>query len=100
MTLALVSYSGVFMRYALAVTPKNWLLFGCHIVNFSAQTTQGYRYLNYWHMGGRDLTLKEEAKKAGGRMDQEAGKLAEGAKEGLRKTEGKVEATAERIKGQ
>lgn len=48
MTLALTCYSAVFMRYALAVTPKNYLLFGCHIVNFSAQTTQGYRFLNYW----------------------------------------------------
>lgn len=48
MTIALVGYSATFMRYALAVTPKNWLLFGCHLVNFSAQSTQGYRYLNYW----------------------------------------------------
>jgi hypothetical protein len=48
MTLALTCYSAVFMRYALAVTPKNYLLFGCHIINFSAQLTQGYRYINYW----------------------------------------------------
>lgn len=48
MTLALIGYSAVFMRYALAVTPKNYLLFGCHAVNFSAQCTQGYRYANYW----------------------------------------------------
>lgn len=47
MTLALIGYSGTFMRYALAVTPKNWLLFGCHVVNFSAQSMQGYRYLTY-----------------------------------------------------
>lgn len=48
MTGALVVYSGTFMRYALAVSPKNYLLFACHAVNFSAQLTQGYRYLNYW----------------------------------------------------
>lgn len=48
MTLALTGYSGIFMRYAFAVTPRNYLLFGCHIVNFSAQLTQGYRYINYW----------------------------------------------------
>lgn len=48
MTGALVIYSGTFMRYSLAVTPKNYLLFACHAINFSAQLTQGYRYLKYW----------------------------------------------------
>ena len=48
MTGALVVYSGTFMRYALAVSPKNYLLFACHAINFSAQCTQGYRYLNDW----------------------------------------------------
>ena len=48
MTLALVGYSTTFMRYAFAVTPKNYLLFACHAVNFSAQSIQSYRYLNYW----------------------------------------------------
>ena len=48
MTAALTIYSGTFMRYALAVTPKNYLLFGCHFINFNAQLTQGYRYMNYW----------------------------------------------------
>jgi hypothetical protein len=48
MTLSLSCYSAVFMRYALAVSPKNYLLFGCHVVNFSSQITQGYRFLNYW----------------------------------------------------
>jgi hypothetical protein len=53
MTVALTCYSAVFMRYALAVTPKNYLLFGCHIINFSAQLTQGYRYMDYWKYVGR-----------------------------------------------
>jgi len=48
MTGALVVYSAVFMRYALAVSPKNYLLFGCHLVNEGAQLTQGYRYINWW----------------------------------------------------
>lgn len=48
MTGALTIYSATFMRYALAVSPANYLLFGCHLVNFSAQATQGYRYLSYW----------------------------------------------------
>lgn len=48
MTGALTVYSATFMRYALAVTPRNYLLFACHAINFSAQATQGYRYLNYW----------------------------------------------------
>lgn len=48
MTAALTIYSGTFMRYALAVQPKNYLLFLCHFINFSAQVAQGYRYLNYW----------------------------------------------------
>lgn len=48
MTGALTVYSAVFARYALAVTPKNYLLFACHAINFSAQATQGVRYLKYW----------------------------------------------------
>ena len=48
MTAALMLYSGTFMRYAFAVTPANYLLFACHFVNFGAQSTQGYRYLQYW----------------------------------------------------
>ena len=52
MTLALCGYSATFMRYAFAVTPINYLLFGCHFVNFGAQVTQGYRYLNYWKYVG------------------------------------------------
>jgi hypothetical protein len=48
MTGALVVYAATFSRYALAVTPKNYLLFGCHVTNFAAQSVQGYRYLHYW----------------------------------------------------
>jgi mitochondrial pyruvate carrier 1 len=48
MTAALAVYSTVFARYALAVTPRNYLLFGCHVINCSAQLTQGYRWMSYW----------------------------------------------------
>jgi len=63
-------YSGTFARYAMAVTPRNYLLFGCHVVNFTAQSTQMYRWMNYWQFGGRDAkmaaqgTLKQVEKKA------------------------------------
>ena len=48
MTGALIVYAATFMRYSLAITPKNYLLFACHLTNFGAQTTQGFRYMNYW----------------------------------------------------
>ncbi|KAI6786847.1 hypothetical protein KC332_g18768 [Hortaea werneckii] len=100
MTLALCGYSGVFMRYALAVSPKNYLLFGCHVVNFSAQMTQGYRYLNYWHMGGRERTLEEKAKdglsQAGGVLDKNAAKAQGALKEGVQT----VEDEASKLAGQ
>jgi hypothetical protein len=48
MTGALVVYSATFMRYSLAVSPKNYLLFACHAINFTSQSIQGYRYLSYW----------------------------------------------------
>ncbi|EEH19183.1 hypothetical protein PABG_01502 [Paracoccidioides brasiliensis Pb03] len=58
MTGALIIYSGTFMRYSLAVSPKNYLLFACHFINFGAQLTQGYRYLNWWNWGGRDTAIR------------------------------------------
>ncbi|CCE33947.1 hypothetical protein E4U22_004185 [Claviceps purpurea] len=54
MTGALCIYSATFMRYSLAVQPKNYLLFACHFVNECAQLTQGYRYLSYHHWGGKE----------------------------------------------
>ncbi|KAJ9157646.1 hypothetical protein NKR23_g416 [Pleurostoma richardsiae] len=60
MTFALCIYSATFMRYALAVTPKNYLLFLCHFVNEGAQLTQGYRYLNYHNWGGKESMLAQQ----------------------------------------
>ncbi|EMC91507.1 hypothetical protein BAUCODRAFT_39690 [Baudoinia panamericana UAMH 10762] len=101
MTAALIGYSGVFMRYALAVTPKNYLLFGCHVVNFSAQCTQGYRYVNYHYMGGSQKVLEKRAKEGlkgaeGGleqakmSFDQAADQAEKGLQQGYKKVEGSV----------
>lgn len=75
MTGALSVYSAVFMRYALAVSPKNYLLFGCHFINCASQLTQGYRYLQYWNFGGREKALA--AKEAKGAVTQAVEKAKE-----------------------
>ncbi|KAL1793112.1 hypothetical protein ACET3X_008094 [Alternaria dauci] len=87
MTGALTLYSGTFMRYAMAVTPANYLLFGCHAINFTSQLVQGYRYLNYWNFGGREATLagkadkaKEEAIGVVGKAEQKLEKVAQDVK--------------------
>jgi len=90
MTLALSGYSAVFMRYAFAVTPKNYLLFACHAINFSSQATQGYRYLQYWNWGGREKQLESAAKLEGGKLAKEAEGLVNQAKGGLDKMVGEV----------
>ncbi|SCW00476.1 LAFE_0C05028g1_1 [Lachancea fermentati] len=60
MTGALILYSAVFMRYAMAVTPKNYLLFGCHIVNETAQLGQAVRFLNYHYLGKEEAVNDEK----------------------------------------
>lgn len=84
-TLALTLYATTFMRYALAVTPKNYLLFACHFVNFNAQVTQGYRWYDYWYMGGsaRWEKIREEAKKNADQLENKAEGIAEQAKDKL-----------------
>jgi hypothetical protein len=39
MTVALSMYSILFMRFAWAVQPRNYLLFACHFANEGAQVT-------------------------------------------------------------
>ncbi|KAM0253587.1 hypothetical protein ACHAQJ_007215 [Trichoderma viride] len=65
MTAALTVYSATFMRYALAVSPKNYLLFGCHVVNSAAQITQGYRYLSWHKWGGKENAALDKGVEAG-----------------------------------
>jgi mitochondrial pyruvate carrier 1 len=85
MTGALTIYSATFMRYALAVTPKNYLLFLCHFVNEGAQLTQGYRWMQYHKWGGREEELKQKGesglKAAVGKVEDEAKSAIEKAKE-------------------
>ncbi|CAO0798410.1 unnamed protein product [Mucor circinelloides] len=63
MTLALCIYSGLFMRFALAVKPVNYLLFACHATNEVAQLTQGYRFLQYNNFGGKEKVEAEKVVK-------------------------------------
>ncbi|KAF9578117.1 pyruvate transporter mpc1 [Lunasporangiospora selenospora] len=54
MTAALSVYSLLFMRFAWMVQPRNYLLFACHATNEMAQLTQGYRFIQFHHLGGKD----------------------------------------------
>merc|ERR1711962_475881 len=47
MTTALCIYSGLFMRFAWMVTPRNLLLFACHATNEGAQLTQLGRWTKH-----------------------------------------------------
>lgn len=75
MTAALVIYSATFMRYSLAVTPANYLLFGCHFINECSQLTQGYRYLNWFHWGGREEAMRKKAEGISGDAKTQAAKI-------------------------
>ena len=54
MTAVLFCYSCMFMRFALRVQPKNYLLFACHLAN---STCQGYLLL-------RKYNAEQEIKRA------------------------------------
>jgi len=79
-TAALTIYSGTFMRYAFAVTPKNYLLFACHFVNFNAQLTQGYRWYDYWYGTGKEKWAQTQALKAKNDLEGTVDNLASQAK--------------------
>jgi len=64
MTFALCAYSGVFMRFAYMVQPRNWLLFACHFTNECAQLTQGTRLINHEYFGGKEKAKAEAVKAA------------------------------------
>ncbi|KAI8917471.1 hypothetical protein BC831DRAFT_484700 [Entophlyctis helioformis] len=66
MTVALSVYSLLFMRFAWQVQPRNYLLLLVHVVNESAQLVQGYRYLDYFHWGGKERF--EKAASAAGQL--------------------------------
>lgn len=58
MTGSLILYSLVFMRYSMAVSPKNYLLLGCHFVNEIAQLGQGMRWLNFHYIGEKNKKIE------------------------------------------
>lgn len=88
------------MRYSMAVTPKNYLLFGCHLVNFSAQSTQAYRYINYWYMGGREKSLEAKAKEGLNAAENKAEGLAGKAEDLAAKAQNKASELAGEAKKQ
>jgi hypothetical protein len=47
MTGVLMVYSGLFMRFAWMVKPRNYLLLACHASNSVAQTVQMGRRMQY-----------------------------------------------------
>lgn len=93
MTSALIVYSATFMRYSLAVSPRNFLLFGCHFINEAAQLTQGYRYMTYNHWGGKEKmdlekgveTVKDKAEQGVEAIKGTAVKLEDKAKNAIAK---------------
>jgi len=50
MTAVLCVYSGLFMRFAVVIEPKNYILFACHATNEIAQLGQLYRVLKYQYV--------------------------------------------------
>ncbi|KAK0347247.1 hypothetical protein LTR91_025456 [Friedmanniomyces endolithicus] len=100
MTAALLGYSATFMRYAMAVSPRNYLLFGCHIVNFSAQTTQAYRYMNYHYMGGNQAALQARAKEGLAQAEGSLEGAASSAERMAREAKAKVEGGARDLAAQ
>ncbi|RMD39643.1 hypothetical protein DV735_g5481, partial [Chaetothyriales sp. CBS 134920] len=80
-TATLTVYSAVFMRYAMAVQPRNYLLFACHFINFNSQLVQGYRC-----MGGdkKWIAIREQAKAdAAAKAAAESSSIADKAKEAV-----------------
>jgi mitochondrial pyruvate carrier 1 len=90
MTGALIIYSATFMRYALAVTPKNYLLFACHFINEGAQLTQGYRFLQYHNWGGKEKMLNAKVEEGMGDVKVVAGEATEKARDLVEKAREKV----------
>ncbi|KAI8808523.1 hypothetical protein BJ742DRAFT_808892 [Cladochytrium replicatum] len=70
MTTALILYSGVFMRFAWRVQPRNMLLFACHAANETGQLIQMGRYIEFFHMGGKDRALGSAAAAVAGATEK------------------------------
>lgn len=92
-TAALLGYSGTFMRYSMAVTPKNYLLFACHFVNFNAQLTQLYRWYDFNYKDGK--TKWDNLKLEGERQADVASKDVQGL---VNKAEDKAQQVIQDVK--
>lgn len=78
---------------AWRVIPRNYLLFACHFTNASAQLVQEARFVNYWHLGGREKnpgTSKIEAEHAGDVVRSKVVDAVNAAKNEVKTTEEKV----------
>lgn len=79
-TAVLVAYSATFMRYSMAVTPRNWLLFACHFTNFNSQLVQCYRWYDYNYWGGK-AKWEEIRRQAKATAESLEGEVKDGAKQ-------------------
>ena len=70
MTSVMIGYSALFMRFAWAVQPRNYLLFACHTFNVAAQLNQMRRAIEYKienvPNAAKDLTLLGQKVAVGG----------------------------------
>ena len=68
MTVTLTGYSALFMRFAWAVQPRNYILFACHTFNVGAQMNQLRRAIEYkiQKVPGAEEEMKTLGQKVGG----------------------------------
>eukprot|EP01060_Flectonema_neradi_P037483 TRINITY_DN7555_c2_g1_i1.p1 TRINITY_DN7555_c2_g1~~TRINITY_DN7555_c2_g1_i1.p1 ORF type:complete len:279 (+),score=29.61 TRINITY_DN7555_c2_g1_i1:71-838(+) len=59
MTSTMCVYSGLFMRFAYMVQPRNYLLLSCHAFNEMAQMFQLYRGINYKLEKGEKIPITQ-----------------------------------------
>ncbi len=52
MTAAMCVYSLLFMRFAWAIQPRNYILFACHLSNEAVQLNQMRRYVTWRNSSG------------------------------------------------
>jgi len=86
MTTALCIYSGLFMRFAWKVQPRNMLLFACHFTNESTQLFQFSRFYNFYYM--KSPEQQEETRQHFKKLAEEK-KLAEDEKKAAKAAEKK-----------
>eukprot|EP01064_Diplonema_japonicum_P009895 TRINITY_DN1730_c1_g1_i1.p1 TRINITY_DN1730_c1_g1~~TRINITY_DN1730_c1_g1_i1.p1 ORF type:complete len:249 (+),score=70.50 TRINITY_DN1730_c1_g1_i1:379-1125(+) len=60
MTMTMCVYSGLFMRFAWAVQPRNYLLLSCHAFNEMAQITQLCRAYKYKQERGEAINITQK----------------------------------------